>query len=87
MIPSVDVEKCSVRRKVITDFIFYIFTRLYRNDLLRRASRESDQNKQRFVVVIGGAGFSFGNCWESIGRKVRCINMARKDESGFLIHT
>ena len=61
-------------------------TYLFRNDLLRRGSRESDQKKRplrlRFVVVIGGAGFI--SAVELAGRYWR-ERMARKDESRFTI--
>ena len=60
-------------------------TYLFRNHLLRRGSRESDQNKRplplRFAVQIGGAGFS---C--RIGGKEWRVKVVRKDESRFTIH-
>ena len=59
-------------------------TYLFRKPLLRRGSRESDQNKPplrlKFAVLIGGAGFS---C--RIGRKEWRVKVDRKDESRFTI--
>ncbi len=59
-------------------------TYVYRKHLLRKGSRESDQNKRplhlRVAVLIGGAGF---RC--RIGGKKWRLKVAYKDKSGFTI--
>ncbi len=60
--PCVDNERCTIRRKVLTEYIY----EQYRKHLLRGGSKESDQYKRplrlRIAVVIGGAGFSCRTC-------------------------
>ena len=65
-------------------------TYLYRKHLLRRGSRESDQN-QRPVRLKGGCinWWSWFQLWywrEDIGGKEWRVKVARKDESRFTIY-